>query len=288
MVRKLVGFGLATIGGCVLVGSVFGSDVKTYGRTGGRMIQEKIDEATGVGTKLEVLKTRIHQLDDEIVQLRRDATKREFELEQARGRVTETEKAIERQKKVLSKAAELLDENRDTYEISGRKYSRQLVEEDARAKLESCVSAEKSIGDEKKITAVREKTLELARQHLDRAVKRRGELSALVRSLEARVSQQKAKRMLADALDQEPLSREVQGELAKAEKLAKEVEEKLAVEDRLLDERLAKKDVASGVIEYDKPAPAQVSEDTARAIRAHLGTATPNGMKPAALTTELH
>ncbi len=288
MVRKLVGFGLATVGGVVLVSSVFGSDLKTYGRTGERIIQEKIDEATGVGTKLEVLKTRIQQLDDEIVQLRRDATKREVELESARVRVTDGEKAVERQKKVLAKAAELLDENRDFYEISGRKYARNVVEEDARAKLETCVGAEKSIADEKKICAVREKTLELARQHLDRAVKRRAELSALVRSLEARIAQQKAKRMLADALDQEPLSREVQGELAKAEKLAKEVEQKLETEDRLLDERLAKKDMATGVIEYDKPAAAPASEDTARMIRAHL--AGPEAPKPApkAITTELH
>lgn len=301
VVRKIVGFGLATAGGLVLVGSVFGGDLKTYGRTGERMIHEKIDEATGVGTKLEVLKTRIQQLDDEVASLRRDATKRQVELDSARARVGDSEKAIERQRKTLAKAAELLDEGRETYEISGRKYARTVVEEDARAKLDSCAAAEKSVADEKKIVAVREKTLELARTHLDRAVKRRGELASLVRSLEARVAQQKAKRMLADALDQEPLSREVQGELAKAEKLAKEVEQKLETEDRLLDERLAKKDLASGVIEYDKPAPA-VSEDTARAIRAHLTGATasngtngvkpvaekPAAEKPAALTTELH
>src|SRR5581483_4858447 len=212
----------------------------------------KFDEATGVGTKLEVLKTRIGQLDDEVVQLRRDATGRQVELDAARARVRDAEHAIEKQKKVLARAAELLDEGRDVYEISGRRYARSVVEEDARAKLESYCAAERSLEDEKKIVLVREKTLELAQKNVERATKRRTELAALVRSLEARLAQQSAKRQLAEALDQEPLSAEVQGELAKAEKLAKEVEQKLDTEDKLLDERLARKDVATGVIDYEK------------------------------------
>jgi hypothetical protein len=285
VMRKLAGFGLATAGGLILVSSVFGGDLRTYGRTGSRMIHEKIDEATGVATKLEVLKTRIGQLDEEVVQLRRDATGRQVELDAAKGRVREAEQAIEKQKKVLARAAELLDEGRDVYEISGRRYARSVVEEDARAKLESCCAAERSLEDEKKIVLVREKTLELARQNVERATKRRTELAALVRSLEARVAQQNAKRQLADALDQEPLSAEVQGELAKAEKLAKEVSQKLDTEDKLLDERLARKDVSTGVIDYEK-APAAPSEDTARAIRAHLGQGSSSESKPA--TPELH
>jgi chromosome segregation ATPase len=284
MVKKMVGIGLATVGGLALVGSVFGSEIKTYGKTGGRIIEEKIEEAAGTGAKLEVLKTRVVQLDDEVDHLRRAATSRQVELEAARAHVQEDEKAIARQRKVLSRAAELLDENRDSYEISGRTYTRAVVEEDARAKLDACASCEKSIEEEKKIVQVREKTLELARAHLDRAVKRRTELSALVRGLEARLGQMKAKRALADALDAEPLSSEVQGELAKAEKLAKEVEQKLETDDRLLDERLARKDVQGGTIDYEKPAEPK-PEDTARAIRAHL-----NGNAPAAPASpaELH
>lgn len=272
MVRKILGFGLATAGGVVLVSSVFGGDLKTYGKTGERIIEEKLDEATGVGTKLEVLKTRAVQLGDEVARLRRDATTRQVELEAARAHVQEDEAAVERQKKVLARAAELLDENKEDYEICGRRYARAVVEDDARAKLQSEIACERAVEDEKKIVSVREKTLELARAHLEQAQKRRGELAALVRSLEARLEQQKAKKALASALDQEPLSSEVQGELAKAEKLAKEVEQKLDTEDRLLDERLAKKDVPSGTIDYEKPAP-QPAEDTAKEIRKHLGVA---------------
>ena len=281
MVKKMLGVGLATVGGLVLVGSVFGGEIKTYGKTGQRILEEKIDEAAGVGAKLEVLKTRVVQLDDEVEHLRRAATSRQVELEAARGHVQEDEQAIARQRKVLTRAAELLDENRDAYQIAGRSYSRAVVEEDARAKLDSCVACERSVDDEKRIVQVREKTLELARAHLDRAVKRRTELSALVRGLEARLAQQKAKRALADALESEPLSTEVQGELAKAEKLAKEVEQKLETDDRLLDERLSRKDVPGGTIDYEKPAAPQ-AEDTARAIRAHLAG---NAQAPA---VELH
>ena len=281
--RRIMGIGLATAGGIMLVSSVFGGDLGTYGRTGERLIHEKIEEAAGIGTKLEVLKTRVGQLDDEVASLRRDTARRQAELDAARARVTDAEAAIEHQKKVLSKAAELLDEGRSVYEISGRSYDRCVVEEDARAKLDACVAAEKSISDEKKIVAIREKTLDLARAHLERATKRRVELSSVVRSLEARIAQQRAKRALADALDAEPLSNEVQGELAKAEKLAREVDEKLQTEDKLLDERLARKDVAAGTIDYEKPA-AEPALDVARDIREHLKVAAP----AVAASTELH
>jgi hypothetical protein len=281
--RRIMGIGLATAGGFMLVSSVFGGDLKTYGRTGERLIHEKVEEMAGVSGKLEVLKTRVVELDDEVASLRRDTARRQAELDAARARVTEGEAAIEHQKKVLAKAAELLDEGRAVYEISGRTYERCVVEEDARAKLDGCVAAEKSISDEKKIVAIREKTLELARAHLDRATKRRVELASVVRSLEARVAQQKAKRALADALDQAPLTNEVQGELAKAERLAREVDEKLQTEDKLLDERLARKDVPSGTIDYEKPA-SEPALDVARDIRAHLEGAAPATAAP----TELH
>ncbi|HZU99519.1 MAG TPA: hypothetical protein VFF73_22610 [Planctomycetota bacterium] len=270
MVRKLVGFSLATAGGLLLVGSVFGADrVKEYGQTGQRIIQEKLDEAAGTGTKLEVLKTHVQQLDAEVAHLRRDVTTRQVELDAARARVTEDEASIERQKKVLAHAADLLDEGKDVYEIAGHRYARAVVEDDARAKLEACTAAESAVGDERKIVQVREKTLEVAKQLLERASKRRTELASLVHTLEARLSQLKAKKELAAALDTTAISPEVQGELARAEKLVKEIEQKIDTEDRLVDERLARKDVAAGTIDYDKKAEPS-NEDTARAIRAHL------------------
>jgi hypothetical protein len=292
MVRKLVGIGIATVGGLALMGSVLGGDrIKIYGQTGERIIQERLDDACGVATKLEVLKTRVQELDKEVVHLRQGAVSRQVDLDLARARVAECEASVERQKKVLARAAELLDENRDTYEISGRHYARAVVEDDARAKLESCSACERSLEDERKVIAVRERTLELAKAHLDRATKRRVELAQLVRTLEARVAQQQAKRALADALDTPPFSAEVQGELAKAEQLAKEVEAKLEVEDRVLDERLAKKDVSSGTIDYDGHVKAE-PEDMARAIRAHLAGLPAEAPKalpaPKAPAIELH
>jgi hypothetical protein len=101
-----------------------------------------------------------------------------------------------------------------------------------------------------------------------------------VRSLEARISEQQAKRALAEALDAQPISVEVQGELAKAERLAQEVQSKLEVEERVLDERLARKNGPTGQIDYE-PAKKVESADVSRAIRAHLaGPVTPATQAP--------
>jgi hypothetical protein len=270
MIRKVMGVGLATAGSLALVGSVFGGDkIKLYGATGERIIQEKIDGACSVSTKLELLKTKVRELDAEVARLEQDAIARRVECDGASARVHEADVSIAHQKQILARAAELLDENQATYEIAGRRYARSDVEADARAKLDACSSAERVLEDEKKIVQVKEKTLALAQAHLERARTRRGELSQAVRSLEARISEQQAKRALAEALDAQPISVEVQGELAKAERLAKEVQTKLEVEERVLDERLAQKNGPTGQIDYE-PAKKAEAQDVSHAIRAHL------------------
>src|SRR5581483_3681280 len=179
-----------------------------------------------------------------------------------------------------ARAAELLDQGGASYEIAGHRYSRAEVEGDARAKLEACSSAERVLDDEKKIVGVKEKTLALATAHLERARVRRGEIAQAVKSLEARIAEQHAKRALAEALDAQPISTEVQGELAKAERLMQEVTSKLEVEERVLDERLARKNGPTGQIDYE-PAKKTETADVARAIRAHLaGPSTPAPSSP--------
>lgn len=270
LIRKACGFGLATIGSLALVGSVFGGEkIRLYGATGERILQEKIDGACGVGTKLELLKTKVRELDGEVARLEQDSIGRKVELDGAEARVHEGETAIAHQRQVLGRAAELLDQGAASYDIAGHRYSRADVEGDARAKLEACQGAERVLEDEKKIVQVKEKTVALAQAHLERARKRRGELASAVRTLEARVAEQQAKRALAEALDAQPLSTEVQGELARAERLAQEVTSKLEVEERVLDERLARKNGPTGQIDYD-PATKPSAEEISHAIRAHL------------------
>src|SRR4051794_21903864 len=105
MIRKVVGFGLATAGSLALVGSVFGGEkLRLYGETGERIIQEKIDGACGVGTKLELLKTKVHELDSEVARLQQDTISRKVELESAAARVHEGEGSIAHQRQVLGRA----------------------------------------------------------------------------------------------------------------------------------------------------------------------------------------
>src|SRR5262245_43556238 len=99
MFRKVMGAGLATVGSLALVGSVFGGDkIKLYGATGERIIQEKIDGACSVSTKLELLKTKVHELDAEVARLEQDAIARRVEHDGAGARVHEAEIAIGHQK----------------------------------------------------------------------------------------------------------------------------------------------------------------------------------------------
>ncbi|MBI3725923.1 hypothetical protein HY251_18495 [bacterium] len=289
--RRCLGIGLATVGGLALAGSLVGGDrLRLYGATGERLIQEKLERVEGLQTKIELLKTEIQNLDGEVVRLENDCTARRVEVDRANARLHESEQSIERQRRVLARAAELLDEGRSRYEISGHVYDRAAVEDDARRKLEACRAAERSLEDEKHLVAIRERTLELARAHMDRVQKRKGELVTVARSIEARIAQQEAKHALADALDAPPISAQAQSELAKAERLAKDVAEKLEVEERMLDERLAKKEGPVGTIDYETRAAEKV-EDASKAIKDHLAgkTATPApAPAPAPAPSELH
>src|SRR5579871_5972110 len=280
--KRCLGIGVATVGSLALVGSVMGGErLKLYGATGERLIQEKLERVEGLETKVELLKTEVGTLDGEVVRLDNEVTARRVELDRAHARVRDDEASIERQRKVLARAAELLDEGRQSYEICGHRYDRASVEDDARRKLDACRGAERSLAEEKRLLAIKERTLELARAHLERARNRRGELVATARAIEARMAQQEAKHALADALDAPPISAQAQSELAKAERLAKEVTEKLEIEERLLDERLAKKDGPTGTIDYENRAP-EKAEDASRAIKDHLAGKTAPAPAPAA------
>src|SRR2546430_12020394 len=95
-VRRVLGLGVATIGGLALAGSVLGGDrVRIYGATGGRLIEEKLESVAGTGGKLELLKTRVRELDGEVHRLRETAVAREVELDVARSRIRRQEGSIE-------------------------------------------------------------------------------------------------------------------------------------------------------------------------------------------------
>jgi hypothetical protein len=275
MIRKLCGASLAVAGVVALATGVLGGErVRLYGKTGERWIGEQVEKIEGVTMKLELLKTKVHDLDGEVSRLERGVVQRQVEVDTLASRLKDEEANVARRKKTLERAASMLEENKAFYEINGHAYTREDLEHDARGRLEQCRDAEKGLDEDRRVLTIREKTLEIARQHLERARTRRVDLSREVRSLEARIAQHKAKRALAEALESPDLSRELCTELGKVEKMTKELEDKLAVEERIVDERLAKTEARTSSIDLEQTeAPAQV--ETARAIREFLTAPAP-------------
>ncbi len=275
MLRKLFGSAIAIAGVVALTTGVVGSDkMRTYHKTGERWVSEQVDKLEGLPMKLELLRTKVSDLGEEVRRLERGVIQKRLDVDALATRVKEDEQRVERHKRALERAAALLDEGQVRYEINGHTFTRDDIERDARAKLEACRDAERSIDEQKRVLVIRERTLELSRQHLEKARVRRVEIGRELKTIEARIAQHKAKRALAEALETPDVSQEVQTELGRVEKMTKELRDKLAVEEKLIDERLAKTEAGTpGSIDYEaKPAEA-ASPDTAKAIREYLSPA---------------
>jgi chromosome segregation ATPase len=244
---------LVAVVGAVCAAFVFPEKVKLYAGTGKRLIQEKIDEAQGLETKLALLETKVYGLDREIVRLKTEVVRRQVDVEYLEDLINEKEESHGKLKKALEHASELLEENRETYRIGSRIYEHDDVSRDAAEKLKIYKIQSETLGNLKETLKTKRTTLDMARDNVTNAEGVKHELIAKVRFLKADLEKYKAKEVFAETVKSDDMAAEFKTEIGKTQQLLAEFEKQLEVKDRILDERIRVNGEYIGGIDYTSP-----------------------------------
>lgn len=242
---------------------------KVFADTGKKMIEEKINEAQSMETKLSLLETRIAGLDREIYDLKTEVVRRKVDVEYMDKIVGEKQNALIDLKDALERASALLEQNREYYVIGGRKYSYNEVARDAAEKLKLYKVQEETLTNLDRTLDTKRKTLVLAEENVAKGQSIKTELNAKVKYLKAQVERYKAKEVYAETVKIDDTSAEFKTLIGKTQKMLAEFEKQLEVKDRVLDERIRLGGEYIGGIDYNQEGVPH-SDDIAEEITSYF------------------
>lgn len=223
---------------------------KVFANTGKNMIEQKINEAQSMETKLSLLQTQIQGLDKEIVELKTQVVRRKVDVEYMERLISEKELALMNLKETLEHASKLLEQKRDTYVIGFRRYTFEEVSRDAVEKMKLYKVQEETLNNLKRTLDTKRKTQMLAEQNVAKGESIKSELLAKVKFLKAQVDRYKAKEVYAETVKVNEPGVEFKTLIGKTQKMLSEFEKQLEVKDRLLDERIRLNGDYVGGIDY--------------------------------------
>lgn len=244
-------------------------ELKVFAHTGKKMIEEKIDEAASMETKLSILETRIDGLDREIYDLKTEVVRRKVDVEYMDKIVGEKQNSLIDLKDALERASTLLEEKREYYVIGGRKYSHDEVARDAAEKLKLYKVQEETLENLRRTLDTKRKTLTLAEGNVAKGQSVKAELNAKVKFLKAQVERYKAKEIYAETVNIDDTSAEFKTLIGQTQKMLAEFEKQLEVKGRLLEERIRLGGEYIGGIDYTKEG-VPISDDIAEEITIYF------------------
>lgn len=262
---------LVVVVGVVVGALVFPDKLALYAGTGKRFIEEKIDEAQSMETKLALLETKVAGLDEEIVSLKEEVIRRKVDVESIEAMLETKSATHERLRRGLERASEILATGESEYAICGRTYSRGEVARDAADKLKIFKIQAETLRNLQTTLETKKRTLQMAETNVERGESVKGELVAKLRCLQADVEKYKAKQIYAETLNTDYSTTEFNTELGLTQKMLAEFEKKLEVKDRILDEQIRVNNDYIGGIDYEAPSVIYFEEgDLSVEIRAML------------------
>lgn len=239
MIGSIIKLGLlgTLIGGSTL--ALVGSDrLKAYVEDGKDTVLGALDEARGMESKLDLIRSQIRGLDGEVRDFKEDAIRGKVEVDSLRQDIAQREDELARKARVLETARALLAEGRNSYSIGRVSYSRDAIESDAAEKLALFNVQAETLNSLRETLATKENALSIAEQNVGRAAALRVELDSKVGLLEAKLQKFRAKQHFAatagDLIDTD----ELDSDLARAREMIADFEQDLEVKARMLEEQL--------------------------------------------------
>ncbi len=164
---------------------LFGSDLGSYVRTGGKSVKSAVADSIPVEWELRRAKDMIEDLIPEMHANIRLVAQEEIEIEALEADTGRGRQALADQKAKICRLRAALEGQQVNLVFTGHAYTRDEVKADLARRLESCRNAEIHLAGKEKLLASRRRSLEAAVRNLEQMRMAKADLGNQVQALES-------------------------------------------------------------------------------------------------------
>lgn len=242
----------------------------SFAKRGEKVIKQKLDELHGFESRLDDVRSQLDEIDAEIRDHRKEVIERKVDVEQLTQTIMERENELQRLRRNLEKAQELLSQESTRYMIGGVSYTFAEVEQDADIKFNEYQTKERTLKNLRDTLRLKEESLAVSEANVTGAIARKGDLEGQIRLIAAELERFRARQIYVECVDQGILPEEINTELGKAEHRLGDLKKELAVKERMLDERVKAGPGQVGGINYERVSQDAQELDIATRIRRYF------------------
>jgi predicted nucleic acid-binding Zn-ribbon protein len=228
MVLKAIKYGVLGIAGAALAGGLlFGSDLCSYARSGGRSIQAVVKDNVPIEFELRRARDLVDDIVPEMQANVRLIAQQEVEIADLRGEIERSQRAVEEERARVDKLRTGLSTPKTSFTFNRINYSRDQVKEELGRRFDGLKEAEIVLTGKQRLLSNRERSLAAAVQAMDRM---RGQKSLL----ESQIAALDAQHRLVQAASVGSSVAIDNTKLAQTERLIAQIKKQLDVAERVL------------------------------------------------------
>jgi hypothetical protein len=221
----------------------------SYLATGKRMAQKKVSEAIPIGFEIERAESMAEDLGEAILGYEERLVSVRVDADYLRDEIALKEKELEKDRVLLERISQLLEERQDSYLINGKRYSYDRVSEDALTRSRIYQSELEHFEAKKNNLKVLEETAGLLENQVRLAQSKEQEFGSTISKLRAKDAHLEAKKELAALSVGAGVKGFGKNHFVKIDGLLRELEKRQVKTERLLDSALGLRG-QSGLIDY--------------------------------------
>ena len=186
MICKMIKYGVLGTAAAVLVGGlVFGRDLASYVRSGGRSITAVMKDNVPIEFELRRARDLLDDIVPEMQANIRAIAEQEVEIASLKGEIDESAKAVAEAKAQVGKVRDCLARAGGSFTIGTISYTRDELKEDLARRFDRTREAELVLAGKKRLLSNREKSLAASMQLFEKTRSQRAMLENQIASLES-------------------------------------------------------------------------------------------------------
>ena len=186
MICKMIKVGVLGTAAAVLVGGlIFGRDLASYVRSGGRSFSAAMKDNVPIEFELRRARDLLDDIVPEMQANIRAIAEQEVEIASLRGEVEEGNKALADAKSQVGKVRDCLAHPGESFSIGRVSYSRDELKDDLARRFDRVREADMVLAGKKRLLSNREKSLATSMQLFDKTRSQRAMLENQIASLES-------------------------------------------------------------------------------------------------------
>jgi hypothetical protein len=228
MILRWVKWGvMGTVGLGLLGGMLFGRDILSYAKSSAKSVRAVVKDSVPIEFELRRARDLLDGIIPEMQANIRVIATEEVEIAALKGEITKNKEGLNDEQSKIKTLRVALEQPRAQYAFAGRNYSHDEVKRDLAARFERFKESEVVLASKVKVLDAREKSLDAARQMLEKTA---GEKRILEAKIEALAGQYR----LVKAASTGSQIQVDNSKLAQTEKLIAQIQKRLDVAERVL------------------------------------------------------